>query len=120
MGREEVKAVKTSFRHARSAAKEKAKALGKAAESSARARLHSARRLMDAQRKAGLPEYIYEGDFLKSELASEAQEDHAESAREHAESVVEKLYEKIEDMIDSWVEQKKEGTSTAEQTRLSV
>merc|ERR1712176_715044 len=77
----------------------------------ARAWKSAARLTENAQKKAGLAEELYEGQFEHSEDASEENAERAEEAGEHAEEPTESLYEKVERKIEDWADKKEDSAS---------
>merc|ERR1712039_1071604 len=69
--REEIKTVKHMYAAAREEAKAKGRTLGRTAKAAARAWKAAARLTKKAQKKAGLAEELYEGQFEHTEGASE-------------------------------------------------
>jgi len=111
--REEIKTVKHMFSDARSEAKAKGRILGRTAKVAAKAWKAAARLTEKAQKKAGLAEELYEGQFEHTEGASEDNAERAEQVGEHAEELTESLYEKVEKKIEDWAD-KKEDSASAE------
>merc|ERR1712217_605275 len=109
--REEIKTVKHMYAAAREEAKAKGRTLGRTAKAAARAWKSAARLVEKAQKKAGLAEEVYEGQFEHTEGASEESAERAEEAGEHAEELTESLYEKVESKIEDWADKKEDSDS---------
>merc|ERR1712190_511840 len=109
--REEIKTVKHMYAAAREEAKAKGRTLGRTAKADARAWKSAARLTEKAQKKAGLAEELYEGQFEHTEGASEENAERAEEAGEHAEELTESLYEKVESKIEEWADKKEDSAS---------